>query len=166
MITTVLLIITTLCSSPAKAFTAPPSWEALQSTPSLANRPSPPIYHDALPESIDSSLPVLYRDKDCICAACESVWLALEVKNVDYVTVLLDTKNTPEDNEGQPMMVPHIKWPSTNDDSNDDDGSITADPVQLLEQIQSRYPDSAPQFYPSLSSAVDASRCNILRLPG
>ena len=117
---------------------------------------------------------MLYRDKDCICAACESVWLALEVKNVEYVTVLVDKNNASEDDDGdeQISMLPRISWPSTTDDDesnkNDHDTTTTTttDPVKLLEQIQSRYPDTAPQFYPPLSSAVDASRCNIMRLPG
>jgi len=102
---------------------------------------------------------VLYRDKECICAACESVWLALEVKNVEYVTVLVDKQNH---DDADQLMLPRITW--------HDDATInaksTSDPVQLLEQIQRRYPDITPQFYPPLSSAVDASRCNILRLPG
>eukprot|EP00984_Skeletonema_dohrnii_P001333 scaffold415_cov129-Skeletonema_dohrnii-CCMP3373.AAC.2 len=70
-------------------------------------------------------------------------------------------------------MLPRISWPSTTDDDdsnkNNHDATTTTtttDPVKLLEQIQSRYPDTAPQFYPPLSSAVDASRCNIMRLPG
>ncbi len=118
---------------------------------------------------------MLYRDKNCICAACESVWLALEVKNVDYITVLVDKQqhnNGHEDNEDQQFMLPRIKWPSTSNNdnssssSNKDVDNNTSDPVQLLEQIQSRYPNKPPQFYPPLSSAVDASRCNILRLPG
>ena len=104
---------------------------------------------------------MLYRDKDCICAACESVWLALEVKNVDYVTVLVDTNAASDE-----TMVPRISWPDTNNDDSNTDSNGTTDPVELLEQIQARYPDNTPQFYPPLSSAVDASRCNIMRLPG
>lgn len=104
---------------------------------------------------------MLYRDKECICAACESVWLALEVKNVEYVTVLVDGRN----HDGQ-FMLPHITWHDDHDDVTINAKSTTSDPVQLLEQIQKRYPDTPPQFYPPLSSAVDASRCNILRLPG
>jgi hypothetical protein len=162
--------------SPSWAFSTtpppppPPSWEALQSTPSLTNRPPPPIYHNTLPDSADLSLPVLYRDKDCICAACESVWLALEVKNVNYLTVLVDKQL----NEDEP--IPRISWPtkaeaSTDDDTgttnnNNNNNDIITDPVKLLEQIQAHYPNTSPHFYPQLSSAVDASRCNILRLPG
>lgn len=100
---------------------------------------------------------MLYRDKHCICAACESVWLALEVKCVDYVTVLVE--NCEEE------QLPRIVWDNSNN-SHDDTSLTITDPVKLIEQIQSRYPDTSPQFYPKLSSAVDASRCNILRLPG
>ena len=139
------------------------SWKALQSKPAL-DRPPPPIYHDTLPSEDAaslSSLPVLYRDKECICAACESVWLALEVKNINYVTVLVDKND---------QVVPRIEW-SIGTDDDEDDGKreaavITSDPIKLLEQIQSRYPDNEPNFYPKLSAAVDASRCNVMRLPG
>ena len=139
------------------------SWEALQSKAAL-DRPPPPIFYDTLPSEDAaslSSLPVLYRDKECICAACESVWLALEVKNIHYVTVLVDKDAN---------VVPRIEWPTATDDDEDDGKSeaaaITSDPIKLLEQIQSRYPDNEPNFYPKLSAAVDASRCNVMRLPG
>ena len=87
----------------------------------------------------------------------------MECKNVDYLTVLV-SKDDDED-------VPRIVWPQDND--NDDDtinnkssNEVETDPVKLLEQIQKRYPNNNPQFYPKLSAAVDASRCNIMRLPG
>ena len=144
-----------------------PSWEVLRSTPALS-KPHPPIYHDALPddiieESSSQRKPILYRDKDCICAASETVWLALECKNVDYLTVLV-SKDDDED-------VPRIIWPQDNDTENENinnesSNEVETDPVKLLEQIQKRYPNNNPQFYPKLSAAVDASRCNIIRLPG
>ena len=150
------------------AFSVPPSWEVLSSTPALS-KPHPPIYHDALPddavveESSSQQRPTLYRDKDCICAASETVWLALECKNVDYLTVLVSK----DDDE----YVPRIIWPQDNDTENENSNNessneVETDPVKLLEQIQKRYPNNNPQFYPKLSAAVDASRCNIMRMPG
>jgi hypothetical protein len=96
-----------------------------------------------------NKLPILYRDKQCIDLASEIVWLALECKNIEYITVLVDS----DDN------VPRIIWPD------EESTSITTDPIQLLEQIQTYYPDPLP-FYPKISISVDASRSNILRLPG
>ena len=84
------------------------------------------------------------------------VWLALECKNVEYLTVLVSK------NEDGDANVPRIVWPHDVEDT----VSQVTDPLQLIEQIQSHYPDSPPLFYPKLSSAVDASRCNIMRLPG
>ena len=148
----------------AFAFSVPPSWEVLSSKPALS-KPHPPIYHDALPDEVSSSQqkPILYRDKDCICAASETVWLALECKNVDYLTVLV-SKDEDEN-------IPRIIFPSQEDNESINNESINnivveTDPIKLLEEIQKRYPNNDPQFYPKLSMAVDASRCNIIRLPG
>jgi len=106
--------------------------------------------------------PILYRDKDCICAASQSVWLAMECKNVDYLTVLVSK----EEDEA----VPRIVWPKDEDDDDNDDNNnnneAETDPIKLIEQIQKRHPETLPQFYPKISLAVDASRCQILRLPG
>ena len=159
--TSILFLPSSLAFSSSKPSGGILSWEALQSKPAL-DRPPPPIFYDTLPPEDAaslSSLPVLYRDKECICAACESVWLALEVKNIHYVTVLVDR---------DAHVVPRIEWPTDDDEGNgkSEAAAITSDPIKLLEQIQSRYPDSEPNFYPKLSAAVDASRCNVMRLPG
>jgi len=149
-----LLLATTLIKF-VSAFSTPPSWDQLYATPALS-KASPPIYQDVLPDDIKENTqnPILYRDKDCICAASQSVWLALECKNIDYLTVLVSK----DDDE----LIPRIIWP--NDDENT--SVETTDAIKLLEEIQKRYPDTPPQFYPKLSAAVDAARCNIMRLPG
>ena len=75
-----------------------------------------------------------------------------------------DEDSTPSD-----VVVPRIIWPDDDIDDIDDENarsSAETDPIRLLEQIQSRYPDDFPNFYPRVSAAVDASRCNIMRLPG
>jgi glutathione S-transferase len=136
----------------AAAFTIP-SWSELQSNVSPLYRPfqiKPPVYTDEVPPDVlESNLPILYRDKNCIDLNSQIVWLAMECKNIDYITILVDTA---ED-------VPRIIWP-------DNESTPTvSDPTQLLEQIQARYPEPIP-FYPKISVAVDASRSNIMRLPG
>jgi len=149
-----LLLATTLINF-VSSFSTPPSWDQLYANPVLS-KPSPPIYHDALPNDIkENDKPILYRDKDCICAASQSVWLALECKNIDYLTVLVS--------KDEDELVPRIVWP---DDDDDNSEVQTSDAIKILEEIQKRYPDTDPQFYPKLSAAVDAARCNIMRLPG
>jgi len=149
------LLLATTCINFVSSFSTPPSWDQLNANPSLS-KPSPPIYHDALPDDIKEKTqrPILYRDKDCICAASQSVWLALECKNIDYLTVLVS--------KDEDELVPRIVWPGDNDDSNVE----TTDAIKILEEIQKRYAEKDPQFYPKLSAAVDAARCNIMRLPG
>ena len=56
--------------------------------------------------------------------------------------------NGHESNEDDQLKLPRIKWPSTsnnNDSSSKDEDNNTSDPVKLLEQIQSRYPNTPPQ---------------------
>lgn len=155
-----LTILATSAAARAAAFT-PPSWEQLQSPQSPLHRPlqyPSPIYTTKeLPTDVKSAnkLPILYRDQACICVASEIVWLAMECKNVEYLTVLVSK----DEDDG----IPRIVWP----ESNENDGeSITNDPIVLLEQIQARYPTNEPAFYPKISISVDASRSNIMRLPG
>lgn len=137
----------------ALAFTIP-SWSDLQSKTSPLHRAlqiTPPVYTDQLPSDVlDSNLPILYRDKQCVDLSSQIVWLALECKNIEYVTVLVDKADD----------VPRISWPE-----DDESTPVTTDHIQLLEQIQSRYPEPIP-FYPKISISVDASRSNIMRLPG
>ena len=147
------LLLTTTLINFVSSFSTPPSWDQLYANPALS-KPSPPIYQDVLPsDRKDTTKPTLYRDKDCICAASQSVWLALECKNIDYLAVLVSK----DDDE----LLPRIVWPGDSDSSVE-----TTDPIKILEEIQKRYPDTKPQFYPKLSAAVDAARCNIMRLPG
>ena len=153
------LVATSFSITQSSAFT-PPTWDQLQATPALANKPPRPIYQDALPTdaAATSSLPILYRDKDCICAASETVWLAMECKNIDYLTVLVSKENDD--------VIPRIEWPTNVDNGEASASEVTTDPIKLLEQIQKAFPDNKPSFYPKLSLAVDAARCNIMRLPG
>lgn len=154
-----------------------PSWDRLRSLlPEPPVRP-PPVYRNGLPEDYyrrrdrdDEGgaqhrrlLPILYRDGHCVDVASETVWLALECKNVAHVTVLVFSGEEEEDSTSSNVVVPCIIWPDDDDDAR---SSVETDPIRLLEQIQSRYPDDPPNFYPRVSSAVDASRCNIMRLPG
>eukprot|EP00578_Thalassiosira_sp_NH16_P001154 CAMPEP_0181140816 /NCGR_PEP_ID=MMETSP1071-20121207/35500_1 /TAXON_ID=35127 /ORGANISM="Thalassiosira sp., Strain NH16" /LENGTH=503 /DNA_ID=CAMNT_0023227781 /DNA_START=428 /DNA_END=1939 /DNA_ORIENTATION=- len=175
---------------PASSFSAPtsssvgvPSWDRLRAEhPAVLSRPPRPVYYDKLPNDdndvVDDayirrrrSLPVLYRDKECICAASETVWLAMECKGVEYLTVLVSKE------EDAQQAVPRIEWPEVEDEDDDKSNkgnrqskdeivNTETDPIKILEQIQLRYPDDPPNFYPRVSLAVDGARCSIMRLPG
>ena len=188
IVATALLLASTSLVRSTSALAAPPvpaaipSWDRLRSLlPEPPVRP-PPVYRDGLPEDYyrrrdddggaqHRQLPILYRDGNCVDVASETVWLALECKNVAHVTVLVfSVEEEEEDSTSSNVVVPRIIWPDDDkyDDDDDDNARSLAetDPIRLLEQIQSHYPDDFPNFYPRVSAAVDASRCNIMRLPG
>mmetsp|Transcript_4211 Transcript_4211/g.9484 ORF Transcript_4211/g.9484 Transcript_4211/m.9484 type:complete len:494 (-) Transcript_4211:39-1520(-) len=163
------------------------SWSELESHPSIQKplQTPRPIYKDALPPEVEASnidKPILYRDANCVCAASQMVWLGLECKNIDYLTVLVEkpfnlrsdesaNRRIENANDEKNSMIPRIIWPETESNgdemkNNDKNNQPTSDPIKLLEQIHSHYPAATPNFYPKLSAAVDASRCNILRFPG
>ena len=80
---------------------------------------------------------------------------------MNYITVLV-SKDDKEDSSTE-STIPRIVWPENDDSQKNNDG----DAIHLLEQIQIRYPNNPPDLYPkALSAAVDAVRCNIVRLPG
>ena len=90
--------------------------------------------------------PVLYRDAAGLSAAAQQVWLALEIKEVDYVTVLVLV-----DDE---MAVPTVQWA---------DGTKETNVMEILERIQKEYAERPPDLYKRVSIAVDNVRCNMQR---
>ena len=157
---TLRLLVFHLCfPSPAYGFSSAsiiPMWADLQSS---LDRPLRKVYVDEIPSgdvNLDGTaeLPILYRDRECICASSQTVWLAMECKNIDYITVLVSKEDD--------QRVPRVVWPGCDDDV----ATNSEHAIEILEQIQARYPDVYPPFYPKISAAVDASRCNIMRLPG
>jgi glutathione S-transferase len=129
------------------------SWEKLESKLSKAYEPN---FFDTLPDNFDAkNRPILFRDKEGICPFSEQVWLGLEVKNVDYATVLVDRD---ESNEWSSPLRLH--WPN---------GDIQTNALEILERLEREYPADKghnPHYYPSLSKAVDSVRCNIVRFNG
>ena len=151
---TLRLLVFHLCfPSPAYGFSSAsiiPMWADLQSS---LDRPLRKVYVDEIPSgdvNLDGTaeLPILYRDKECICASSQTVWLAMECKNIDYITVLVSKEDD--------QRVPRVVWPGCDDDV----ATNSEHAIEILEQIQARYPDVYPPFYPKISAAVDASRCN------
>lgn len=99
---------------------------------------------------------VLFRDSNAWCPFSERIWLALEVKNADYITCLVD------DDYRQPPLakgsLPRIKWR----DGTTMDGS---DPVAMLERIEQEWPHE-PLFFPKVSVSVDVVRDSFQRWEG
>ena len=69
-----------------------PTWPDLAKRLPSAVEPSAPSVYDAVTTDAASlsGKTVLYRDQQGWCPYIERLWLALEVKNADYVTVLVD----------------------------------------------------------------------------
>jgi len=134
-----------------------PSWEQLEAK--LPKAPHPLCFANSLPNDASQNQKiVLFRDKEAICPFSEQVWLALEVKNLDYVTVLVDT-TIQENSWSSPLKV---LWP---------DGSTQTNSLDILEKLEQEYPGedtgkNGPNLYPTLSMAVDSVRCNIVRFQG
>ena len=99
---------------------------------------------------------VLFRDSNAWCPFSERIWLALEVKNADYITCLVD------DDYKQPPLaegcLPRIQW----SDGTTMDGS---DPVAMLERIEQEWPRE-PFFFPKVSVSVNVVRDSFQRWEG
>lgn len=131
-----------------------PSWKNLEAgLPSVA----PPVYHEkSLPENFVSSenKPILYRDENALNPYHHQVWFAFEAKGIDYVTILVESS---ESNNEEDIDMPKVTWP---------DGTVQNDVLQILEKIEKEYPEKEPNFFPKISAAVDSVRCNIMRFKG
>ena len=53
---------------------------------------------------------VLFRDRNGWCPFCERIWLALEVKNADYITCLVDDDYKQPPPLGGDSCLPRIQW--------------------------------------------------------
>lgn len=145
----------------------PPSWTELERRLPSSLVPGPAVYGvggDAIPDDADlRGKTVLYRDANGWCPRCEQAWLALEVKGIDYVTVLVDGGGEGDggagcyDNPG--TVLPRVAWP---------DGTVhvgSGDMLPFLEKVEEVSPpgSSSPAFFPDISAAVDIVRTSIDR---
>lgn len=138
------------------------TWSDLASKLPSANHPSRPLVIDArsiedrLDESLFQGKPVLYLDRNRWDPNAQRAWLALEVKNADYVTVLVDDDySNPETSN-----LPQMRWP---------DGLVQtgSDIYDILEKIQTEFPESGPDLYPQgISVSVDIVRAEMNRFDG
>jgi glutathione S-transferase len=146
-----------------------PSWEELATK---IPRSTPLVFHDKLPSDVNNdgnNKPILFRDKNGICPLCQQVWLALEVKGIDYITILVDDVDQQENTNNDWSSPLQVQWA---------DGSVQTDVLEILEKMEQTFPAAstnindkdtsryAPNLYPSISKAVDSVRCNIVRFKG
>lgn len=136
-----------------------PSWEQLESKIPSIGQPTRTFREDSLlDQNTKNGRLVLYRDKQGVCPLSEQVWLALELKNIDYLTVLVDKEmdNIGLESDYASLSPVCLEWP---------DGVKQTDVMEILERLEEKYPGN-PNFFPSISVAVDSVRCNIVRFQG
>ena len=132
------------------------SWSDLERR--LPSSSIAPAVFDAATVS-DASLEgktVLFRDRNGWCPYVQRAWLALEVKNAEYVTVLVDTDYSVAPNEAG--SLPRIQW---SDGTSHDGSSIE----QMLERMEVEFPQ-APPLFPKASVTVDVVRDSFGRFDG
>jgi len=95
---------------------------------------------ETLPPLSESAAPVLtlYRDTNGWCPFCERVWLQLHAKGIPFREELVDLRDKPE---WYKEMVPTALVPAVKYDS---DGAITWESVDVMLQIEERFPDAPP----------------------
>jgi len=144
-------------SAGSRSPTALVSWSDLEE---VTPRILPSVFTEAeLAETGAAGKTVLYRDANSWCPYAERVWLALELKNADYVTCLVD--HCLADDAAEPGSVgslPRVRWA----DGSTDDGSNV---LSLLERIEKEFPQP-PVLFPDTSASVDYVRDSFERFDG
>jgi len=118
-----------------------PSWDDLSSMPNFNFEKEQPIAVNGASYSsrpvISKGKPTLYRERHGWCPYSERVWLALEVKKVDYDTVFIDNiYGRPSWYKGN---TPQIIW---------DDGKVQSESMDLVREVDKKYPSGPIQLYP------------------
>jgi len=118
-----------------------PSWKDLAAATQCESHESP-IAADGRSFSSDPNLsdgarPTLYRERHGWCPYSERVWLALEAKGIVHDTIFIDNIY------GRPSWyggnTPQMKW---------EDGSTQSESMDLVREIDRRYPDVGMCLYP------------------
>jgi len=131
------------------AFAMTPTWDALASKLPSVSQPHPPVL-DTVLESSDRPPKeglTLFRERHGWCPYSEKVWLALELKGLDFNTVLIDNTGG-----GRPSwyggQTPQVTWP---------DGKKQGESMDIVKALDARYPNSRPLWPPAGASASDVS---------
>ena len=89
----------------------------------------------------------LFRERNGWCPYSEKVWLALELKGLEYSTVLIDNTGG-----GRPAwysgQTPQVKW---------DDGTTMGESMDIVKRLDREYPDSRPLYPPEGASMSDVA---------
>lgn len=131
-----------------------PSWKDLEAKlPSLRHN-GPEVYDTTRSGPVDvanlKGKLAIYVDRNHWCPNSQRALLALEIKNAEYVKVLVDDDYT------KPNSLPCVQWP----DGTAQEGT---EMHEILEKIHREYPDG-PNLYPdNISASVDIVRANIER---
>ena len=128
-----------------------PSWAALEELLPSSTAPQPLLYDAARVSTIGgaaseepdwykkSDLPVLYRERNGWCPYSERVWLTLELKSIEFATVLIDNTGPGPRPPGYSGSTPQMRWPGTQ--------RPQGESFDLMKELDARFPDS-PQLYP------------------
>mmetsp|Transcript_32008 Transcript_32008/g.48684 ORF Transcript_32008/g.48684 Transcript_32008/m.48684 type:complete len:426 (-) Transcript_32008:134-1411(-) len=135
-----------------------PTWSELETLLPSCTILEPSFYHhEGNDESDLNGKLVLYRDEDGYCPYSQQLWLALEAKNLDYITVLVPS-GLAYNNNGEDLSMPKLKWP---------DGTIQSGANSIpamLDKIQIEFPSTDTiDFYPSVSASVNVAKSSITR---
>ena len=114
------------------------SWDALAARLPSLDAPRPKILDTVLNPSAPAPEGLtLFRERHGWCPYSEKVWLALELKGLDYKTVLIDNTGG-----GRPAwyggQTPQIQW---------EDGRKQGESMDIVKQLDLEYPESR-QLYP------------------
>ena len=142
--------------------TSLPTWSDLERRlPSSVHPADPAVYHsvrdndglDVTDAAVDlEGKTVLYRDSNGWCPYSQRVWLALEMKRADFVSVLVDVD---VDEYSAGTRLPRVRW---SDGTTSEAGEVYA----ILERIEKEHPHP-PAFYPDVSVSVGIVRDSIER---
>ena len=116
-----------------------PSWSALAAAVPSASIPQPlSIDFMVSPRSVFSSArPTLFRETNGWCPYSARVWLAMELKEIDYDTVRIDIGVFGGRPSGMSEATPQVQWV---------DGSTMSGSLAILRELDRRFPLSRPLF--------------------
>ena len=140
-----------LCAScDDNSFTGIPTWEDIESklNPSLSH-PQPIVIDSSLNPNetpgYSTDKPTLFRERHGWCPYSERVYLALEVKNIQYDTVYIDNAGFGRRPSYFAGQTPQIRW---------EDGSTMGESMDLVRQINTQYEGSVDLYPDSIRNEV------------
>ena len=129
-----------------------PGWSELEVLVPSASVP-PPLTIDSVrftgTPDFSKEKPTLFRERHGWCPYSERVWLALELKGIEYDTVRIDNTGG-----GRPSYfsgsTPQMRWPPS--------GRTQGESMDLVKALDTQYPDTPPLWPPEGIDAADVNR--------